>query len=84
MDNLVMVLCNGVFLMGKLDGGKILGPRIYNLQVNALGQTQHALSPLPGTPMFLALPRDFTYWTVHDKAILQLYVKATTGIELVN
>ena len=84
MDNLVMVLCNGIFLTGKLDGAKLLEPRIYSLQQVAPGQMTHALSNLFGTPMFLTLPKDFAYWTVHDKAILQLYVKATTGIELVN
>ena len=84
MDNLKMLLFGGIFMMGKPVGVRLIDPRIYTLQVNAQGQTQHAASPLPGTPAFITLPKDFAYWTIADKAILQLYVKATTGIQLVN
>jgi hypothetical protein len=82
VNNLVMIFYSGMFLIGKLDERKLLEPRSYSLQ-NIGGEIKHMLSPLPGMPMLVSLPRDVLYWPIADKDILGLYVKTISRIELV-
>jgi len=80
MNNLTMVFCQGMFLIGKLDGGKILHPRIYSLVQVGRDQFQHRLSPLPTNPSFVHLPKEFVYWPAGDPEVKELYIKAVTNI----
>jgi len=83
MNNLVMVLVGGMWMMGCLDERRLLKPQGYSLVQTSNGQFQHRLNKLPGDPPFGNLPKDFFYYPVKDKVIEGLYVEATTGIKMV-
>ena len=80
VNNLMMVMYQGVFIIGEMDGQKLLGPRLYGLLQTGQGEFRHSINPPPGNPGFVHLPKDIMYWPIVDKAIENLYIKATTGI----
>jgi hypothetical protein len=83
MNGLTMVIEGGMFLAGRMDGGKLLEPRMFGTKEVGPDQFQFFMRPLPGAPMFVSLPKDILYYPITDKQIEALYVKATSGLELV-
>lgn len=81
--NLTMIFYQGMFLIGKMDHPKLFNPRTYSLIQTGPNQYKHGLTPLPGQPLFITLPKEVVYWSVMDKEIESLYVQSTSGIKLV-
>ena len=83
MHELTAVCSGGMVIVGKLDERKLFDPMEAGFLHMPNGQVQIFLKPLIGSPAFITLPKDIIYWQVRDGNIESLYVKATTGIELV-
>jgi hypothetical protein len=84
MENLVLAIAQGVWIMGRLDVDKnrINDPMRFMTMRKAPNspETILMLEYFPGKPLFWVIKGDYAYYPVKDEEMIAMYVKATTGL----
>jgi len=75
--SVTIVFSGGLILAGRLDGPKLLEPRVCQISGN-----QIRMVPLVGMPNFITFGKYDFHYSNRDPAIDALYLKVTTGIEM--
>lgn len=81
MKKLTMVIAAGMFVIGRKEKWTLNEPRQFHMMNSPEGR-QIAMSPLPGLPDSVILGEVGLSYEVTDSEIENLYLKATTGIEM--
>jgi hypothetical protein len=84
MDNLTLVINQGVWIMGKLDLAKnrVNDPMRFMTVRKAPNspETLMGLEYFPGKPAFWAMIGAYSYYPVKDDDMIGMYLQATTGL----
>ena len=82
-NNLTVIAGSGLYIMGKLNGTKLLKPRMITTFIDEKDkQPKINLSPLPLTPPYLELPKGLVGFVAYpvpsrEKQIIELYERVT-------